>query len=131
MNCGLRVSMCLCILFLGLVSDSFGMDKALWGRNPFLTGEEIASLRKKKARPPSTVSPKAPIPQWKLKSIMISGSDKTAIINDHIVAVGDSLGDEKVLEINRDGVVLGGKRGKTVIKLKQPSVSIRTIEKLR
>jgi len=128
MNWGLSVSIGLCILFLSLARDSFGMNKGLWGRNPFLTREEIASLRKKKAPPPS---PKAPIPQWELKSVMISGPDRVAIIDDHIVAVGDSLGDEKVLAINRDAVVLGGKRGKTVIKLKQPSVSIGTEEKLR
>lgn len=131
MNWRLSTSIGLCILSFCLVSDSFGMDKALWGRNPFLTREEIASLRKKKAPPPSHVSTKAPVPQWEVKSIMISGSNKVAIINDHIVAVGDFLGGEKVLAINRDSVVLGGKRGKTVIKLKQPSVSIRTVEKIR
>jgi len=131
MNWGLRVSIGLCILFLGLASDSFGMNKGLWGRNPFLTREEIASLQKKKARPPSPLSAKAPVRQWELKSVMISGPDRVAVINDYIVAVGDYIGDEKVLAINRDGVVLGGKRGKTVIKLKQPSVSIRTEEKLR
>lgn len=131
MNCGLRLSIALCILFLVLVTDSYGMDNVQWGRNPFLTRDEIASLGKKDARPLSPVSTKAPTPHWELKSIIISGPEKVAIINGRIVTVGDSLGNQKVLEINPNGVILGGKGGKTVIKLKQPSLSIKTVKKPR
>jgi len=131
MNHRLRVKMCLCILFLALAGSSFGTEEGLWGRNPFLTREEIASLQKKETPLPSTVFRESPIPQWKLKSIMISGSDKVAIINDYILTVGDYIGDEKILEINQASVVLGGKRGKTVIKLKQPLIPIRTDKKVR
>jgi len=131
MNHRLRVKMCLCILFLALAGSSFGTEEGLWGRNPFLTREEIASLQKKETSLLSTISKKLPLTQWEVKSIVISGSDKVAVINDYILTVGDYIGDEKVLEINQASVVLGGKKGKTVIKLKQPSISIRTDRKIR
>ncbi len=130
MNCALGVeqrvavrnALCLCILFIVLAGNSFGIDRGLWGRNPFLTREEIASIQGRAA----PVTNKPLIPQWDLKSILISGTDRVAIINDYIVTVGDYIRGMKVLKINRSDVVLGGKLGNTVIRLKQPSIPIET-----
>ncbi len=137
MNCALgleqrvavRNVLCLCILFIALTGSSFGIDidRGLWGRNPFLTREEIASIQGKTA----PVTNKTPIPQWDLKSILISGTDRVAIIDDYIVTVGDYIRGMKVLKINRSDVVLGGKLGNTVIRLKQPSIPIETGKGIR
>jgi hypothetical protein len=102
--------------------SSFGLNEVVWGRNPFLTREEIRSLQKKETTPMPSTSPV--FPQWEVKSILISGSSKVATVNDHIVTVGDFLGEEKVLEINEDSVVLSRDGKRRVIKQKQPSIHI-------
>lgn len=101
-------------------------EAGVWGRNPFLTQEEIASLQKKEPPPPipETVAP----PVWEVKSILISGSSRVATINDSIVTVGDFVGEERVLEIQEDRVVLGREGKKWVIRVKQPAIPIEMEE---
>jgi len=41
-----------------------------------------------------------------VKSILLSGSRRLAVINNSVVAVGDKLGSVKVVEINRNYVVV-------------------------
>jgi hypothetical protein len=43
----------------------------------------------------------------------------TAIINDQVVAAGDSVGDLRVVTVAGDHVVLEGKAGKTLLRLKE------------
>jgi hypothetical protein len=117
----------LCILFLALTGSSFGIEQGLWGRNPFLTRKEIASIQEKAV----PVSNNATIPHWDLKSILISGPDRVAIIDDYIVTVGDYIRGMKVIKINRSNVVLSGNLGKTILRLKQPSIPIETEKKIR
>ena len=109
-------SLCLC------ASVSYGLDEGIWGRNPFLTKEEISSLQKRETTSMPSTSPG--FPHWEVKSILISGSSKIATINEHIVTVGDFLGEERVLEINEDSVVLGRDGKRRVIKPRQPSIHI-------
>ena len=123
-----RKALCLCA-FATLclcTSASYGLDEGIWGRNPFLSKEEIRSLQKKETISMPSISPRCP--HWEVKSILISGSSKIATINEHIVTVGDFLGEEKVLEINEDSVVLGRDGKRRVIKPRQPSIHIRVKE---
>ena len=119
-------SLCLCIF----VPLSLGLDEGIWGRNPFLTREEVNSLRKKETLPtPPTSGIISPFPQWEVKSIFTSGSSRVATVNDHIVKVGDFLGEEMILEIREDSVVLGGKGRRRVLRQRQPSVLIKVEER--
>ena len=63
----------------------------------------------------------------KVKAILISNHIRMASIGQHIVKVGDSINDEKVLEITRDKVVLGKGNKKRTLLLEQSPVRI-TVE---
>ena len=95
-----------------------------WGRNPFLTPEEIASLRQGKIRPRS--GPPEELPHWEVNTILVSDSRRIAILGNPTVTVtvGEWIGEEKVLEINPDNVVLGRSGIRRVIKLKESSVPL-------
>jgi len=60
------------------------------GYNEFLTLQEIPGE----------------LVDWKLTAIRISGSDRSAIINNKLVRAGEIIGSAKVLEIDADGVTL-------------------------
>lgn len=119
--CAFCVLLCLCD------SVSFGMDEGLWGRNPFLTVEEISLLQKKGALLPDPR--KILLPTWEVQAVLISNSSKVVIVNDHILTIGDFLGDERILEIKEDGIVLGKNGKKRVIKQRQPFIPIEVKEK--
>jgi len=119
------VSLCLC----ASATLCLGLGDVPWGRNPFLTKEEMNSLRKKETLPTSPTSMIiSPFPQWEVKSILTSGSGRVATVNDHIVKVGDFLGEERVLEINEDSVVLGSKGKRRLLRQRQPSIPIKVEE---
>jgi len=44
--------------------------------------------------------------EWKLTAIRISGTDRSAIVNNKLVRAGEIIGSAKVLEIGADGVTL-------------------------
>lgn len=97
-----------------------------------MTKEELNPLRKKEV--PTTPSASGVIslpvfPQWEVKSIVTSGSSRVATVNDHIVKVGDFLGEERVLEIKEDSVVLGSKGKRRVLRQRLSSVLIKVEER--
>jgi hypothetical protein len=78
-----------------------------WRRDPFLTSaEEQALLAPKAVTKPKTVAPPAPLPSYKLKTILISETGKVAALDGRIVGEGERIGEERVVEIRPDGVVL-------------------------
>ncbi|MBI3301771.1 MAG: hypothetical protein HYZ72_06800 [Deltaproteobacteria bacterium] len=91
-----------------------------WGRNPFLTPEEVASLKGVKL--PAAKEPSPPIA---IKSIIIQGSSRVAAIDDSIVTEGEMVGEERVVEIRENGVRLA--RGDEVrfVEVPKPSFSRR------
>lgn len=106
-----------------------------WGRNPFLTPEEEQAFKGTKA--PSQMQITAPSPEKAVKpieeekpptftvsAIILQGARRVATINNQIVTVGDFLGEEKVLEIKADRVVLGSKGKKREIPIRQSPISI-------
>jgi hypothetical protein len=62
-----------------------------------------------------------------VKAILISDHARLALIDRHIVTVGDSIHGEKVLEINTDRVILGKGEQKRTLLLSQSPVRL-TVE---
>ena len=66
-------------------------------------------------------------PSLKVKAILISDRIRLASVDRYIVAVGDSIHDEKILEIKDDRVILGKGNNKRTLLLYQSPVQI-TVE---
>lgn len=82
-------------------------DRA-WQRDPFFTAEEeqaMASSKPVLVQPTSAVPP-APLPSYTVKAIVISEAGKVAALNGRLVSEGERIGEERVVEIRPDGVVL-------------------------
>ena len=65
-----------------------------------------------------------------VKAILIADHIRLALIDHHIVTVGDSIRDEKVLEIDSDRVILGKGDKKRTLLLSQSPVLL-TVEELK
>ena len=70
-----------------------------------------------------------PTPSLKVKAILISDHIRLALIDSHIVKVGDAIHDEKVLEIDTDRVVLGKGNQRRTLLLSQSSVFLTVEER--
>jgi len=103
-----------------------GIEKDIWGRNPFLTKVEIASLQGEKS--PQTIHQIAIPESWEVKTILITDSSRLATINGQIVTIGDLVGGKRVLEINEDSVILGKDEKEWVVKPPQPFIHIEVKE---
>ena len=99
------------------------------GRDPFLLPSGIRLLSKIDTASgakgiPSKIGGNPddiPLPSLKVKAILISDHVRLALIDRHIVTVGDSIRDEKVLEIETDRVILGkGDQKKTLLLSQSP-----------
>ena len=105
------------------------------GRDPFLLPSGVRLLSKidtasgAKGIPSKTEGkPNDILPSpLKVKTILISDHVRLALIDRHIVKVGDSIHDEKVLEIKTDRVILGKGDQKRTLLLSQSPVLL-TIE---
>ena len=99
------------------------------GRDPFLLPSGVRLLSKidtvlgikgipsKTEGKPNDMLP----PPLRVKAILIGDRVRLALINRHIVTVGDLIHDEKVLEIKMDRVILGkGDQKKTLLLSQSP-----------
>lgn len=60
------------------------------------------------ATAPAALPPAAnPLPEYRLQAIKIDTRFRTALINDHLVTEGTTLGEARVLKIRADEVVIG------------------------
>jgi hypothetical protein len=100
------------------------------GRDPFLLPPGVHLLSKTgaplgvKGVPPKTETDRG------VKAILIADHIRLALIDHHIVTVGDSIRDEKVLEINSDRVILGKGNQKRTLLLSQSPVLL-TVEEIK
>jgi hypothetical protein len=86
-----------------------------YGRNPFLlpSGVRVPSkvdstpLKQEKEMKSEVKPVEAPPPPLKVKAILIGEHIRLASVDQQIVAEGDSIHEEKVLEIKSDQVILG------------------------
>ena len=84
-------------------------------RDPFLFGDET---RDGVARPAETVR----VPDPLVRTILVSATRRTALVENRMLSVGDSIGPLKVVAIERDAVVFasqGGERRR--VELHRPS----------
>ncbi len=87
-----------------------------WGRNPFLTPEEIAALAPQPLIPeiinlPEPILAPLPeqvrvLPQYTVSVIVAGEEGAWAVVDSRVVRLGDRLGEETVSQINDQGVVL-------------------------
>jgi len=75
------------------------------------------------------VPPPPPPAPLKVRAILISSQTRLALIDRHIVRVGDSIQEEKILEIAKDYVVLGKGDKKRTLLLQQSPVHLTVEEK--
>jgi len=100
------------------------------GRDPFLLPPGVHLLSKSdtalgvKRVPPKTETDRG------VKAILIADHIRLALIDRHIVTVGDSIHDEKVLEIKTDRVILGKGDQKRTLLLPQSPVSL-TVDEIK
>ncbi|MGA2315517.1 MAG: hypothetical protein ABSG71_03960 [Thermodesulfobacteriota bacterium] len=107
------------------------------GRDPFLLPSGVRLLSKMdtasgaKGIPSKTEgNPNDILPSpLKVKTILISDHVRLALIDRHIVKVGDSIHDEKVLEIKTDRVILGKGDQKRTLLLSQSPVLLTVEER--
>lgn len=95
------------------------------GRDPFSLPSGVYLLSKAKTAPAANTFS---IPQ-RVKAILISDYIRLALIDRHIVTVGDSINHEKVSDIKPDRVVLGKGNKKRILLLYQSPVIFRVEEK--
>jgi hypothetical protein len=108
-------------------------------RNPFLLPPGIYLLSKEGVAPVRKEKEKATGPDAKLeeietspfqvRAILISDQIRLATIGSHIVAVGDKLDGETILEIKNDRVMLGKGDRKRTLHLHQSPLQLTLEEK--
>lgn len=91
-----------------------------WGRNPFLAPAETKQIHTS-----TNPLPVRPLPEYVVTSILISSTQKVAVIDGKIVSPGDSIGRETVKEISTEGVVLAKGAMIRTIKLRQGRTTIK------
>ena len=103
-------------------------------RDPFLLPQGVRLLSKsdaalvaKETLLPLETKPVDIPPPLTVKAILMRDHVRLASIDRHIVAVGDSIGDEKVLEIEPNRVVLGKGDKRRILLLSQSPIRL-TIE---
>ena len=104
------------------------------GRDPFLLPLGVHLLSKIGAPSgarggPSGMDDKPDENLMKVKAILISDRARLALIDRHIVTIGDSIHGEKVLEINTDRVILGKGDQKRTLLLSQSPVRLTVEER--
>ena len=92
-------------------------DQTPWGRNPFLTEEEVTGKRESK-----------PNEYLQVKSIILGPPQSVATVNGQTVVVGEYIGEETVKEIRPEGVVLEKRGHERLLRVRQPSISIEVNE---
>lgn len=110
----------------GTVSEP-GRIESRRERDPFLLPQGVLHLSAvprdlslKRDEKPKDI----PLPSLEVKAILISDRLRLASIDRQIVTVGDLIQDEKVLEIQRDRVIMGKGDKKRSLLLKQSPVRI-------
>ena len=117
------------MIIYGQSKEKMGFSQEV-RKDPFLLPSGIRLLSKNVSIPgKSETKPidTSPLP-LKVNAILISDHIRLASIDRHIVTIGDSIFDEKVLEIKADQVVLGKGDKKRTIFLDQSPIKL-TVER--
>ena len=98
------------------VKPDFDKLKGAWVKNPFILPQFKEEKKKETA------------PAVRLFAIFEKGKDRVAIIDHEVVRKGDMVGDEKVLEIEKDKVILTRNGTKRVLSLASIEDTVREEE---
>ena len=98
------------------VKPDFDKAKGAWVKNPFILPQFKEEKKKETA------------PAVRLFAIFEKGKDRVAIIDHEVVRKGDMVGDEKVLEIEKDKVILTRNGTKRVLSLASIEDTVREEE---
>ena len=97
----------------GPVQPLASADLAVWRagaataqRDPFFTAVELDARGRPPLEAPVAVAPPAPLPTYTLKLVLMEGAEGRALIDSQVVQVGDRVGEERVVQILPDAVVL-------------------------
>ena len=111
-------------------SQKTGRDPFLLPPGVYLLSNKEATTRTKGVPSKSAKNPGDGVPSpLKVKAILISDRIRLALIDRHIVTVGDSIQGEEVLEIKKDRVILGKREQKRTLLLSQSPVLL-TVEEI-
>lgn len=91
-------------------------ERPRWGRNPFLTEEEEARAGEIK------------VEGLKIKAIIVGLPRSVATLDGQTVMVGEKIGEETVVQIRENAVVLERGGRKRIIKIREPSISIQAMD---
>ena len=94
-------------------------EEIQWGRNPFLTEAETI-------KPVAATGGEAPVPV--VRAIIMGRPKPVATVDGRVVTVGDKIGEEKVVEIREDSVVLEMGRDRRSLKIAESSAAIEVKE---
>ncbi len=101
-----------------IISGTLG-NEGEWGRNPFLTPEE--ANRKEKPKESGI----------KIKAIVMGSPRSVATLDGQTVTVGEKVGEETVVAIHSNAVILEKDGRRRVLKIEEPAISIEVKEKQR
>lgn len=99
-----------------IAKPDFDKVKGAWVKNPFILPQFKEEKKKETA------------PAVRLFAIFEKGKDRVAIIDHEVVRKGDMVGDEKVLEIEKDKVTLTRNGTKRVLSLASIEDTVREEE---
>lgn len=94
-------------------------------RDPFALPADIHPLSKGET---STVTKKEESKGGRVKAILISRHIRLALVDRSIVTIGDSINDEKVVEIRPDHVILKKEGKKRTLFLHQSAIPLKVEE---
>ena len=102
-----------------------------WGRDPFAlpywTEEEDGTERQPVRAARSELERTGDKQQYKLSTILISGSNRLAVINYQVYSEGDKIGGEKISEITLNHVVLSDGSEERVLRIPRSQTKV-TVE---
>jgi hypothetical protein len=102
-----------------------------WGRNPFMSREEIEALNAPPVQEEAPAEVAAPVattpalPQHELTGIVANPGATVAVIGTRVVRVGDRLGSETVKEIRARSIVLESEGQTREISLNPPDFEMQ------
>ena len=113
-----------------VLSQATGRDPFLLPSGVYLLSKTGTALGTKETLPKMGSKQNDILPSaLKVKAILISDRIRLALIDRHIVTIGDSIQDEKVLEIKTDRVILRKGDQKRTLLLSQSPVLLTVEEK--
>ncbi len=119
--------------FQSVARDTVGFKRLVasgsWGRNPFLTPEEIRKPPVKATGASGRTMERAP-PSLTVTSVLISGGEGVAVINGEFYVVGDTIKGTRIriVSITTDGVIIETSGIKELIPLAQSGVRVESVE---